>query len=448
MAGEALVPLCFVLMPFGVKTDGVGRTIDFDRVYRDILQPAVKLVGFECVRADEEGVGGIIHKPMFERLVLSEYAIADLTTANANVYYELGVRHAVRPYSTVLTFAAGVRLPFDVGPLRGLPYHLDDRGAPSDADSDREALAHHLEEARSHAIDSPLFQLLDGYQTADLSRLKTDVFRDRVEYSAQLKVQLHTARGEGAAAVRRVLESLPALSEVEVGVVVDILLSFRATGAYEDMVRLVEERMGPSVRRTTFVREQYGFALNRLGRNESAEQVLTDLISQRGPSSETYGLLGRVYKDRWEAALATDDDILARGLLDRAIDTYRKGFEADWRDSYPGINAVELMELREPRDPRADVLLPVVRYSTQRRVDTGVADYWDYATLLEIAVLQNDRDGALDALARALAVARQDEPWERKTTASSLRRIRDARARRGQEVAWITAIEQHLVPSG
>ena len=277
MAGEALVPLCFVLMPFGVKTDGVGRTIDFDRVYRDILQPAVKLVGFECVRADDEGVGGIIHKPMFERLVLSEYAIADLTTANANVYYELGVRHAVRPYSTVLTFAAGVRLPFDVGPLRGLPYHLDDRGAPSDADSDREALAHHLEEARSHAIDSPLFQLLDGYQTADLSRLKTDVFRDRVEYSAQLKVQLHTARGEGAAAVRRMLEGLPTLSEVEVGVVVDILLSFRATGAYEDMVRLVEERMGPSVRRTTFVREQYGFALNRLGRNKALSR--SSLIS-------------------------------------------------------------------------------------------------------------------------------------------------------------------------
>jgi tetratricopeptide (TPR) repeat protein len=307
-------------------------------------------------------------------------------------------------------------------------------------------LAHYLEEARSHLVDSPLFQLLDGYQTADLSRVKTDVFRDRVEYSSHLKAQLQTARGEGADAVRKVLAGLPTLAEVEVGVVVDILLSFRATGAYEDMVQLVEERVGPSVRRTTFVREQYGFALNRLGRNESAEQVLIDVIAQRGPSSETYGLLGRVYKDRWEAAVASNDDILAQGLLDRAIDLYRKGFEADWRDSYPGINAVELMELREPRDARADVLLPVVRYSTQRRVDTGVADYWDCATLLEIAVLQNDRDGALDALAQALAVAREDEPWQRQSTAASLRRIADARARRGQDVAWITAIAQRLAP--
>jgi MAP3K TRAFs-binding domain len=447
MAAKALNPLCFILMPFGTKTDGVGRTIDFDRVYHEILRPAVDLVGFDCIRADNEGVGGIIQKPMFERLVLSEYAIADLTTANANVYYELGIRHAVRPYSTVLTFAEGVRLPFDVGLLRGLPYHLDEHGAPNDVDSDRAALAHQLEEAQAHAIDSPLFQLLDGFQTPDISRLKTDVFRDRVEYSSQLKAQLQAARVEGAAAVRQVLDGLPELSEVEVGVVVDILLSFRTTRAYEDMVHLVEDLMGPALRRATLVREQYAFALNRLGRNEGAEQILTDLISEHGPSSETYGLLGRVYKDGWESALAKNDKILAHGMLDRAIDAYRKGFEADWRDSYPGINAVELMELREPRDPRADVLLPVVRYSTQRRIDRGIADYWDYATLLETTILQNDQNGAIDALAQALAATRKDEEWERESTAASLHRIREARARRGEDVAWIIGIEDHLLPS-
>jgi hypothetical protein len=53
--------------------------------------------------------GGIIHKPMFERLILCEYAIADLTTANANVFYELGVIHAVRPWSTVLLYTEGTK---------------------------------------------------------------------------------------------------------------------------------------------------------------------------------------------------------------------------------------------------------------------------------------------------------------------------------------------------
>lgn len=69
--------------------------------------------------------GGIIHKPMFERLILCEFALADLTTANAKVFYELGVRHSVRPWSTILLFAAGgSQLPFDVAPLRAIHYRV------------------------------------------------------------------------------------------------------------------------------------------------------------------------------------------------------------------------------------------------------------------------------------------------------------------------------------
>ena len=87
-------PLCFVLMPFGKKPDDAGQLVDFDAVYRELIAPAIEEAGLEPIRADEELTGGIIHKPMFERLILCEYAVADLTTANANVFYELGVRHA------------------------------------------------------------------------------------------------------------------------------------------------------------------------------------------------------------------------------------------------------------------------------------------------------------------------------------------------------------------
>ncbi|MDH3530674.1 MAG: DUF4071 domain-containing protein, partial [Acidobacteriota bacterium] len=83
-------PLCFILMPFGQKRDASGRTIDFDRVYEDLIKPSIEDAGMEPIRADEEQTGGIIHKPMYERLVLCEFAVADLTTANANVFYELG----------------------------------------------------------------------------------------------------------------------------------------------------------------------------------------------------------------------------------------------------------------------------------------------------------------------------------------------------------------------
>src|SRR5215469_16944446 len=116
-------PFCFVLMPFGKKSDDSGRAIDFDQIYNSIIGPGIQQADLEPIRADEEVVGGFIHKPMYERLLLCDYAVADLTTANPNVYYELGIRHATKPATTLAVFAEQ-RLPFDISLLRSLPYHL------------------------------------------------------------------------------------------------------------------------------------------------------------------------------------------------------------------------------------------------------------------------------------------------------------------------------------
>src|ERR1043165_4740989 len=142
-------PLCFVLMPFGKKPDAAGSIVDFDAVYKNLIAPAIEGAGMEPLRADEEMTGGVIHKPMFERLILCEYAVADLTTANANVFYELGLRHAVRPWSTVLLFSkGGSQLPFDVAPLRAMPYQLGPDGTPTEVDATMRALTERLAEAK------------------------------------------------------------------------------------------------------------------------------------------------------------------------------------------------------------------------------------------------------------------------------------------------------------
>ena len=346
------LPLCFVLMPFGTKTDPNGLLIDFDSVYQHLIAPAIREAKLESLRADEEMSGGIIHKPMFERLVLCEYAVADLTTANANVFYELGVRHAVRPWSTVLIFAGGTRLPFDIAPLRGLPYALDSSGKPANVDAARGELTTRLNVAKRQAQgDSPLFQLLDGLQPPDLARLKTDSFRDRVELSNQAKERLAEARRRGVEAVREIESSLGDISQGESAVIVDLFLSYRAVKAWSEMVALAG-KMAKPLSATVMVQEQLALALNRMREGERAEQILLDLIRRRGPSSETYGILGRVYKDRWSEAVKSDKPALARGMIEKAIGAYLSGFEADWRDAYPGINAVTLMELRDPPDPR------------------------------------------------------------------------------------------------
>lgn len=435
-------PLCFVLMPFGEKKDPSGITIDFDAVYQELIKPAVIEAGMDPIRADEEQVGGIIHKPMFERLVLCEYAVADLTTANANVFYELGVRHAVRPYSTVLLFSETSRMPFDLGPMRGLRYRLDEKtGKPEAVEEGRKAILEALAAAKALKTDSPLFQLLEGMQPQVIDREKTDVFRDQVLYSRKVKDRLAEARKKGAAAVAEIRQELGNVEKLEAGILIDLLLSYRAVKDWNGMIDLVQKMPQP-LGNVVMVREQLAFALNRAGRSGEAERILLDLIQERGPSSETNGLLGRVYKDRWEAAVKDGGGARARGELRKAIDAYLKGFEADWRDAYPGVNAVTLMEVSDPPDPRREKLIPVVTYAVERRMASGKSDYWDHATLLELHVLGNLQEAAADALSGALAAVR--EPWEPETTARNLGLIREARSRRGEDVAWIEEIERDL----
>ena len=438
--------LCFVLMPFGKKPDAAGVIVDFDAVYQDLIAPAIAEAGMEPLRADEEMTGGMIHKPMFERLILCEYAVADLTTANANVFYELGLRHAVRPWSTVMIFSkGGSQLPFDVAPLRAMPYQLGPDGAPADVEVPKRALAARLAEARTTAMDkppadSPIYQLVEGYP--NVAHEKTDVFREQVRYSAEKKEKLALARTQGIDAVRAMEHELEPIGDLESGVVIDLFLSYRAVKGWPEMAAVVEKMPRP-LASTVMVQEQLALALNRLERRDEAERILTDLLDNRGPSSETYGILGRIHKDRWEDALKNNERAKARGLLDKAIGAYLKGFETDWRDAYPGVNAVTLMELKEPPDPRREKLATVVTYAVERRVSAGKPDYWDYATLLELAVIAKDEEKGLDALGNALASVR--EKWEPETTLRNLRLIREARERRQEtQLDWMKDIEDEL----
>jgi tetratricopeptide (TPR) repeat protein len=454
-------PYCFVLMPFGTKPDPTGRPeIDFNRVYENGIRPAIEAAGMIPVRADMEETGGIIHKPMFERLLLCEYAIADLTTANANVFYELGVRHTARPRTTQAIFAKHQPIPFDLTFLRTLPYDLGLNNAFADeqASALREALTRRLLDIRSRAqyddIDSPLFQLIGEWRPGDIARIKTDVFREQVRMNETLKERVRKARSlppaEGLPALRAIAEELHAAAFQEAGVLVDLLLSFRALSGWDDMITHYG-RMPEPLQRQILVREQLGFAYNRRAGmksrpdedrradREKALQILEAVVEQQGASSETCGLLGRIYKDKWDEARATAS-LEAAGHLDSAIESYLRGFKADPRDAYPGINAVTLLELRgEPEDiEQRDRLVPVVQFAVDRRLEGKSPDYWDYATYVELAVLASNAANAKKQVAKALANVR--ERWEPETTARNLSLIREARAGRGEAVGWLEEI--------
>jgi hypothetical protein len=440
-------------MPFGKKKDPTGRAdIDFDRVWRDAIEPAVRDAGLEPVRADEERTGGVIHITMLERLLLCEFAVADLSTANPNVFYELGIRHAVRPRTTVTVFAEHHTLPFDVKLLRSLPYSLGETNdfGPDQAKALREALTARLRDLRDladqEAVDSPVFQLLRDFPAPDLAHLRTDAFRDRLDYSVRTKQRLADARtlprAEAVAALEAIEAEMDRLDGVEVGVVIDLYLSYRAASAWDRMIALFD-RMPEGLKRVTVAREQLAFALNRRaakgGATAAADRqraigVLESVERDVGVNPETAGLKGRIYKDLWEERLAAGAKAEAAGWLRKAIETYVAGFEADWRDFYPGVNAVTLLHAEgSPASlERMQRLLPLVRYAVEQRIHRGGAGYWEHATLLELSVLEQDAAAAATHLVDALAAVR--EPWEPETTARNLALIR---ARAPGDLDWV-----------
>ena len=256
--------LLFVAMPFGRKRDPSGRIeIDFDAVYEQAIKPAAADAHVEVIRADEERGGGIIHKPMYERLLLAEIVIADLTFANANVFYELGIRHAARPRATILIFAAIGTLPFDVAPIRSLSYKVEDDGqfTAEAATRLRTVLTERLRLAKaSQDKDSPLFELLPEYVGSSLPHESTETFRDRARAASELTERMRAAaEAEDADALRAIEDEIGDLGTASPELPVDLLLAYRDVSAWADMIRCVEA-MPATTREVVTVREQHALA--------------------------------------------------------------------------------------------------------------------------------------------------------------------------------------------
>ncbi len=301
---------------------------------------------------------------------------------------------------------------------------------------------------RIHDTDGALDELLNRYTAHD----KTDIFRDVVEYDDRRKRELAAARQrkdrESAfTELNRIAADMRPLEETEAGAIVDLYLSYRAVEAWDEMIALYGE-MPRFLKQAVLVREQLAFALNRSAAadpphpeyRERAISLLEEIVDEIGPSSETGGLLGRVYKDRWQEALIAGNTSEAHRQLVRAIEAYSMGFKADWRDAFPGINAATLLDIEGSPESIAtkDSFVPVVQFAVEQKIATGNADYWDYATLLELAILRNDEKAANERLSQALARVR--EAWEPKTTAANLSYIYDARCQRGDDQSWLKAI--------
>ena len=428
-----LRPLLFVAMPFGRKPDPTGQyDVDFDDLYGRVIKVAAEQAGVDVLRADEETYGGFIHAAMYERLLLAEIVLADLTMANPNVYYELGIRHAARPRSTILLYALASRLPFDLSPLRAVAYDLKDGRLLDDhIDTLTATLRQRIEQAKSDSdhTDSPLFLLLPGLRPPSLEPDAAESFRDRLRWVADVQQHLEVVKRSDRAVALRELAAINAqlqpYANAPVQLLFDLMFAYRAISAWDEVIHLLTA-LPPAISARGQVQEQLAMALNRRnqpGDRDRAVAVLDRLVAIEAPSPETYGILGRIYKDMYTEHGEAGRPMEAAAALEHAIQSYVAGFEADPRDYYPGINAItlSLQQTGAAAQARVRRLRPVVAFAVERRRRANAQSYWDVAAACELAAIEADWPAAQRAAGELCILAR--EAWMVETTAQNLRLI-------------------------
>lgn len=456
-------PLCFIASPFGTKASPTqpGSVVHFDEVWRG-LKPILTAAGLEPVRADEELIGGFIHRPMYERLVVAEYVVADLTFSNANVAYEVGIRHGASHGTTLLICAAKhiPQLPFDLKGMRVIPYEVQDDGsltppaieALGKAITERIAAIHRGE----LPLDNPIVQVTGLGPGSPTSHEKTDVFLLRMRYvstvterisdaialqdTAQAVAQLDAVRAE-------VLQTPGVVAQLHT-VLLALFLGYREKESYAQMVSMYSS-FPPELQRTPVAREQLAFAYNRLAeaaakKGDKAEATklrakaleVVQKIPAEERSSETFGILGRIHKGLSDAEDKEGNKAAAQAALSQAIRQYEEGFQLDPRDYYPGVNAVTLRIARGRPEDAAELkhLLPVVRFAVKRAPKPSslrpAEAYWQEATKLELACAERDWEAAPRHVEALLSLKAEPwmQPWMYGTTLGNLEKQRKARA--------------------
>lgn len=155
---------CFVVMGYGIRYDlSSQKKINLDAIYSDIIKPAVISCDYECIRGDEVLDSGLIDESMYYGILESDLVVADITTLNPNAIYELGVRHGVRRFRTIIMMESGDKFFFDLNHNRTLTYTYckNKKKYSEEVESVKDKLIKIIQEIDKHEqIDSPLYKFV------------------------------------------------------------------------------------------------------------------------------------------------------------------------------------------------------------------------------------------------------------------------------------------------
>jgi hypothetical protein len=359
---------------------------------------------------------------MFQELLLADFVVADLTLDNANVWYEIGVRHALRSGGAVLLYALRDRLPFDIAGQRTQRYTI---GPDGKLDANRvneeragitEAITATLEAWRHRKV-SPVYAQLEYLKEPDWKTLRVGGANEHWERLEAWHSKVKRAQRKLRAADIVVLaDEVPSrVLQLEALTAAGKALNNLGKPYFAEKVLERAEAIAPD---DLMVQQQLALAIGRQeNRWAEAAQRLTDLAA-RHSDGETGGLLGRSYKDRWtsrwriEGRPAAERQGLAResvAALRESVAGYTRAFRANPHESYPGINTVTMDYLHThltgaPVNNDLPLLVSGVRWAVdcELRKERG---YWGLVTRAELHLVADDDAACLRDYEDATALA-------------------------------------------
>jgi tetratricopeptide (TPR) repeat protein len=435
-------PHAFVAMPFGVKpgprsADGTPLdpnldTIDFNRIYDEFIGPALESAGLEPFRADQEKRAGDILPDMFQELLVADLVVADLTIDNPNVWYELGVRHALRSRGVVLV-SGRVTPAFDSYTQRKLIYRLTEWAAnPKSLKEDQASLAEMvtatMDAWHGHKI-SPVYNLLPNLQEPDWKSLRIGDAREFWERHDAWERRIDLARKAGQIGDLLVLANEAPIAAFRVDAWIAAGKALRRAERFKFALEHLQHGLEHNPTNLDLLREigmclqrlalanQPGFTLDR------ARQHYRDALVTSPRDAEMWALLGRVDKDAWTQTWnradrtpeqMREDAAYEDALLRAAIDSYTSAYRTNPGHYYSGINALTLMHLYRhlTNDTRYDAAMETmtgaVRFAAECESDPYLV-FWAKATLGDLELLVGTPQTVTAAY--KTAVAKNENDW-------------------------------------
>ena len=434
---------CFVVMGFGKKTDfETGRTLDLDMSYQNMIKPAVEAAGLKCIRADEIVHSGMIDLPMYEQLLSADVVVADLSTSNKNALYELGVRHALRPYTTVVIAEDGIKVfPFDLNHVLVRQYHHlgEDIGV-----KEARRFSTMLTEAIVTILnkdprdkDSPVYTLLSKLDPPALGKALDDAIGAAKSSETSSSAP---AQSTAAAPDMQSVHSLLMQQVDEAQSRKDFVTAKTLLASVRQMMKPKPAEPSNSSAEPVIERPEDPYIIQRLAlltykskhpteeaALREAKELLTVLNPETSNDTETLGLWGAVHKRLWEV---TKD----MSHLNEAVRSYGRGFYLR-NDYYNGINLAYLLNVRCANESPAEAIADFIQAQRIRREvleisnkfletekPSGDVQYWVKATQAEACFGMGDDAQGEKILTEALALPVAE--WMKESTQEQLGKLK------------------------